>query len=314
LNPYSYENHIPDAELLLKKETPRFLHYEVQFQSALDTGYPENSVVKGEYYQPEVGYKVPLVILVHGMGDYSVLPCKLLARSLLKQGIACFIPYLTIHSRRLPEAIRPSMPYLSPDEWFQVYRFSVVDICQIVDWASGRQELDAERVAVLGISFGGFVSSIVMGIDKRIKAGIFIVTGGNSNKMSWLSRTSQYRKRYPRTETEHMEIQESFYRYLEEVHEKGFENVTPTNQSFLTDPLTFGVYLKERPVLMINARKDKYIPRETVTEFWKACGEPEIKWIPSGHTTIWLWYPAIRRSIETFLHSSLGVSGDSGMK
>ena len=308
MNPYNYENGISDVKSRLKEDTPKLLHYEIQFRSALDTGYSENSVVKGEYYQPRVERKAPLAILVHGMGDHSVIPCKLLARSLLRQGVASFIPYLTIHSRRIPKDIRDHLPYLTPDEWFQSYQISVVDIRQIVDWAYGRAELDAQQVATLGISFGGFVSAITMGIDTRIRAGVFIVTGGNSNKISWLSKDNQYRKRYPRTEAEHLEIQSSYARYLEEISEKGFENVTPDNQSFLTDPMTFASYLKGRPVLMINALWDRYIPREAATELWQACGRQSIKWIPSGHTSIWLWYPTIRRTIETFLTSSLGIS------
>jgi len=311
LNPYSYENSIPDVESRLKEDTPELLHYEIQFRSALDTGYPENGIVKGEYYQPRVEHKVPLVILVHGMGDHSVIPCKLLARSMVKRGVACFIPYLTIHSKRIPKAMLAHMPYLNPDEWFQCYRVSVVDIRQIIDWAYSRTELDAKQVAALGISFGGFVSAIAMGVDTRIKAGIFIVTGGNSNKISWLNGVSQYRKRYRRTEAEHLEIQSSYASYLKDVSEKGFDNVTPINQSFLTDPLTFSGYIKGRPVLMINARWDKYIPRETVTELWVACGQPAIKWIPSGHSSVWLWYPAIRRSVATFLNSCLDISSES---
>jgi len=308
MNPYNYENGITDVKSRLKENTPKLLHYEIQFRSALNTGYSENSIVKGEYYQPRVEYKVPLAILVHGMGDHSIIPCKLLARSLLKQGIACFIPYLTIHSKRIPKAMRANMPYLNPDEWLQCYRISVVDIRQIVDWAYGRTELDTQRVAILGISFGGFVSAITMGIDTRIRAGVFIVTGGNSNRISWLSKNNQYRKRYPRTEAVHLEIQSSYARYLEEISEKGFENVTPDNQSFLTDPMTFASYLKRRPVLMINALWDRYIPREAATELWQACGQPSIKWIPAGHTSIWLWYPTIRRGIVAFLKSYLDIS------
>ena len=309
MNPYSYENSISEVKLHLKKDTPKMAHYTVRFESALHTGYPENSIVEGEYYRPRVEHKMPLAILVHGMGDHSVIPCKLLARSLVRHGVGCFIPYLTIHSRRIPKAMRDHMPYLTPDEWFQTYQLSVVDIRQIIDWAYSRAELNVQQVAVLGISFGGFVSAITMGIDTRIRAGVFIVTGGNSNKISWLSKDNQYRKRYPRTEAEHLEIQSSYARYLEEIPEKSFEDVTPDNQSFLTDPMTFANYLKGRPVLMINALWDKYIPREAATELWQACGRPSIKWIPSGHTSIWLWYPTIRRNIVAFLKSNLDISG-----
>jgi hypothetical protein len=151
-----------------------------------------------------------------------------------------------------------------------------------------------------------------MGIDKRINGGVFIVTGGNSNKISWLSKNNQYQRRYKRTNDEHQEIQRKYVKYLKEIAEKGFDNVTTDNQSFVTDPLTFASKLKGRPIQMINALYDKYIPREAVIELWQACGQPAIKWIPSGHVSIWLWYPAIHRTIITFLKSSCIVNGSYG--
>ena len=304
MNPYHYESSKQVADLRLKKDTPRSLHYTVEFPSAVNTGYVENGVVRGEYYWPKVSHKTPLAILAHGMGDVSMIPCKLLARALLKQGIACFLPYLTVHSTRIPKAMREHFPYLTPDEWFLSYRLSVIDIRQIIDWADSRTELDRDRIAAVGISFGGFISAIAMGIDSRIKAGVFITTGGNSEKMNRLGKAAIYRKGYERTEAEHHDIESSYASYLAEVAEKGFENVVPERQSFLNDPLTFATYLKGRPVLMINALKDKYIPREAATELWQASGQPPIKWIPSGHSTIWLWYPVIRRDITAFLKSS----------
>ena len=123
--------------------------------------------------------------------------------------------------------------------------------------------------------------------------------------MNWLSKAGIYRKRYPQTEVEYRETQNAYAAYLEEVSEKGFESVIPSRQSFLTDPLTYAGYLKERPVLMINARWDRYIPRETAIEFWQACGKPLIEWIPTGHATIWFWYPVIRRLITNFLKTSI---------
>ena len=148
-----------------------------------------------------------------------------------------------------------------------------------------------------------------MGIDRRIKAGVFVVTSGNSSKISWLSQTNQYRKRYPRTESEYLEIQKNYDQYLKDISTKGFSNVIPGNQSFYTDPLTFAGDLRGKPILMINALWDKYIPKETVTELWHALGEPTIKWIPSGHTSLWLWYRTIQRSIMTLFSCYLGISG-----
>ncbi len=106
------------------------------------------------------------------------------------------------------------------------------------------------------------------------------------------------------TQDEYHEIQRDYARYLTEVAEKGFENVTPVRKNFLIDPMTFASYLRGRSVLMLNALWDEYIPKETTLDFWEACGKPTINWFPGTHTTFWLWYPLIRRRIAHFLSST----------
>ena len=303
MNPYLYDNRPDEGEIKLKKDTRHYLQYRVRLKNPLDIVHPENEVILGDYYIPKSRTIHPLMILVHGMGDYSRIPCTMLARKLVRQNIACFVPYLTIHSKRLPKAYKSDMPYLTPQQWFEVYRVSVVDIQRIIDWASARDEIDPERIFITGISFGGFVSSISMGIDERIKAGVLIVTGGNANKISWLSKSSRYRKKYPRSESEHNSVLEKYRQYLNDVEKYGFDNVDAENISYYSDPLTFAHKLRERPVLMINAEKDKYLHEETVIELWEALGKPRIEWIPAGHVTLWFRYSSIYRMISEFLKS-----------
>jgi cephalosporin-C deacetylase-like acetyl esterase len=307
-NPYTYSRNGDKVELTITEQNSGFTHYFAQFQSAIDTGYPEMQKVQGEFFIPKSVSKPPLAILVHGMGDYSVIPCRWLAGSLLKKGVACFIPYLGIHSRRIPESMKERMPYLTPDEWFDIYRTSVTNIRQVVDFAATRDEVDSRRIVTMGISFGGFVSSIAMALDDRIKAGVLIVSGGNQNKMSWLSKDSGYRDKFPRSEEEHDNVLNCYSEYLRQVSEKGFENVAADNNSFLTDPMTFAENLKGRPVFMINALNDKYIPHEAVIDFWKAMGEPPIRWVSSGHTSLWLHYPSVRSDIFNFLRTNGFIS------
>lgn len=308
MNPYKYDSVQNEGQVKLKKETRNFLQYKVSLKNPLDIVYPENEVITGDYYLPKGGNNHPFMVIVHGMGDYSRIPCNMLARKLIKQNVACFVPYLTIHSKRLPKAYKSDMPYLTPRQWFEVYRISVVDICRIIDWASNRDEIDAEKIYITGISFGGFISSISMGVDNRIRGGILIVTGGNANKISWLSKSSRYRKKYPRSESEHNNILVKYRKYLDEVEKNGFDNVDAEDMSFYSDPLTFACNIRYRPVLMINAEKDKYLHEETVIELWEALGKPQIVWVPSGHVTLWLRYSSIYRTISEFLKPLLSNS------
>jgi len=310
MNPYNYANGEQNFSLQLKQTTPRWLRYSVDFPTAHPTQYEECNTVRGEYFQPQDVDKAPLVILLHGMGDASLVPCNFLARALAKRGMACFVLRFVFHSSRMPEAIKKRFPALTPEEWHESYQISVTDVQQIADWANSRAEIDEEQIAVIGMSFGGFISAITMGIDKRIKAGVFIITGGNSEKIGQKGRKFSIRKRYRRSEAEYNHIQDCYAQYLSEVAEKGFENATPARNSFLTDPMTFASYLRERPILMLNARWDEYIPKESTLDLWEACGRPAIAWFPATHSSIWLWYPFILRRIYRFLSSTFGIKNE----
>lgn len=310
MNPYSYERNKVQAELTVRQEKGKWRRYAVQFPPTYSTPNLKDSAVVGEYYEPRIASGAPLAILIHGIGDSSVIPCRLLARTLVGTGVACFILYLVFHSSRLPESMKNRILALSAEEWFEAYQLSVINVCQVMDWAASRKELDPRETAVFGISFGGFVSAITMGIDDRIKAGVFVLAGGNGEKMAKLSNPNRYRS-YSRGDSEYQEIQESYSRYLSEVAENGFENAIPARKSFLTDPMTFAAYLRGRPLLMINARHDEYIPRETALDFWEACGRPPIKWFPTGHATLWLLYPLVKHHVVNFLRSHLRVPGKS---
>ncbi|MGB8706467.1 MAG: alpha/beta hydrolase family protein [Dehalococcoidia bacterium] len=307
MNPYNYQRQDIQANVQLKETTSRWLRYEVDFPTAYVADNEENNVVVGEYFQPRNIDRAPLAIVIHGWGDRSAIPCQLLARTLAKKGIAAFILYLVFHSSRMPETMKSHMPYITPEDWFEGYRASVIEVHQIIDWASSRPELDQERIAVLGISLGGFVSEIAMGLDKRIKAGVFMVAGGNSEKITWITRSEAIIKGHGCTEAECREVRSHYPQYLTETAEKGFGNVIPFKDCFLTDALTFAPYLRERPVLMLNAMWDKTIPKEATLDFWEACHKPPIVWLPGTHVTFWLWYPVIAQKITGFLSSTFGT-------
>jgi len=296
MNPYSYSNVKPHFNLRLEKTTSKWSRYEVNFPITRATGYEENNTARGEYFRPSQRHDSPLAILIHGWGDHSVIPCKLLANALVRKGIACFILYLVFHSSRMPKAMKEHLPHLTPEDWFEGYVTSVIEVRQIVDWASRMEEINEKQIAVIGTSLGGFIAAISMGIDERISAGAFLLSGGNYENPAWLKK-----KRDNHMEAECCEAEKLYSQYLTEVAEKGFENVSPVKKSYLTDPMTFASNLRQRPVLMINALRDKHIPKQATLDFWQACGKPDIRWFPTGHASIWLLYPLIRKQIIDFL-------------
>jgi hypothetical protein len=231
----------------------------------------------------------------------------MLAKALAKKGIAGFILYSVMHSKRMPASVLKRFPHLTSHEWFESHRISVIDLRQVIDWAESRTEINAGKIAAVGISFGGIISAIAMGIDERIKAAGLIITGGNSTKIGWETRASDYNKGRKQTKEGYEKTLKSYMKYLADVEEKGLEKVTPPLESFWIDPMTFAHRLRQRPVLMINALWDLAIPKEATLDFWKAAGKPPISWLPATHPTIWLWYPLIRGKIVRFLKSAFDM-------
>jgi cephalosporin-C deacetylase-like acetyl esterase len=302
INPYVYTKQSDGFNSRLIEESKLGLRYSVSFPSAQTDGCLGNNPVKGEFLLPKLQGKMPLTILVHGMGGSSVSPCRRIAGTLAQKGFASFILYLIFHKNRAHEIVQKKYPNLTTEEWFESYRISVTEVRQVMDWAGSRPEILQDQVSVVGISYGSFVSSIAMALDDRFKSGVFIVSGGNSEK---LTKNSLFlRWQYKCNRAEYLENQEYYQQYLAEVAEKGFEKAESGKKIYLTDPMTFATYLKNRPVMMLNAMWDEMIPKSATLDLWQSYGKPPIYWYPATHASIWLWYPLMGSRIADFLKST----------
>lgn len=313
MNPYDYSRTKSDFNLQLKETKPEWFCYKVSFASAYPIQYQESNTVWGEYSIPRSGDHFPFAIILHALGDKSLIPCRMLATHLAEMGIASFVLYLIFHSCRIPKSMRGRFMPVTASEWLEAYQISVIDVRQVLDWAYEREKIDNQRIAIIGMSLGGMVSAVAMGVDKRITAGAFLVTGGNLEEITWNGQTRITRRvrNDPRccTQEECHYVYNQYPQYLADIAEKGFENVAPAKECFLFDPMTFACYLRERPILMINALRDRAIPRRSTLDFWEACGKPPIIWLPSTHITSFFCYPFISRKITTFLQSTFKMEG-----
>ena len=304
MNPFDYDQGTGSFDL--KPVLSNSLHdvFKVSFTTAAVPKIIGTDTVNAEYYLPKTDHSSPFVILLHGMGRTSVIPPTLMARLLADSGIACFVPRLVVHPSRTPK-LSAGRRRLSPEEWLDAYRASVIETRQIIDWAQNRTEIDPARIAVLGISFGAFAAAITMGRDKRVSAGVLIECGGNSININRLSAVM--RTRYPGPALDHEKLLAEYSSFLEEVARVGFDSAKPAHQSFLNDPLTYAGDLKGRPLLMINAKNDELIPPATARDLWNATGRGDILWLPGMHITVWIRYRAISRKVKSFLTSVFGI-------
>jgi dipeptidyl aminopeptidase/acylaminoacyl peptidase len=148
------------------------------------------------YYRPAnvpKGKKLPVVISIHGGPESQALPtfsptAQFLANEL---GVAMLVPNVRGSSGY-------GKSYLALDN-AEKREDSVKDIGALLDWIARQPELDADRVAVQGGSYGGYmVLASLMHYSDRIRAGVDIV--GISHFGTFLENTESYRRDLRRAE------------------------------------------------------------------------------------------------------------------
>jgi pimeloyl-ACP methyl ester carboxylesterase len=301
MHPYDCTVVDPSFEMHLIATTSHRSHYTVVLPLAQPGSWAKDNTIFGDLFIPPDMKSVPMAILVSGLGDESMIPCLMIARHLVKQGIAAFVLRPVIRSSQEPETLNGDLLPSTPEEWLDAFKVSVTHIRRVIDWSIGRDEVDEKRIAVIGASMGGMISAVAMGVDQRISSGVFITTGGNLEEISWEGKNEAVRVGHNCTREECHEVYSKYPRYLDDVAQKGLHNITPSKECFLFDPLTFAAFLRNRRLLMINALQDEVIPKHSATHFWEACGKPQIVWLYATHTSIFSQQATINKEISSFL-------------
>jgi uncharacterized protein len=131
----------------------------------------------------------------------------------------------------------------------ETVRQGVKDYRRAIDWLSTRKDVKADRIGAVGYSLGSIMSSILAGVDTRVRS-IALCVGGDPT-VAYTGDTD------PATKQRGLETSSSLY----------IEHVAP------------------RPVLMLNGKKDDIIPKAATDKLYAAAKDPkEIRWFDSGHT------------------------------
>jgi dipeptidyl aminopeptidase/acylaminoacyl peptidase len=173
-----------------------------QFAEPVVIEYPTFDTVDGKarmipafYYRPngKSGEPSPVVIYIHGGPEDQFTPKfdPNLSYFIEELGIAVLAPNVRGSSGY-------GKTYLLLDN-AEKREDSVKDIGALLDWIAGRPELDSDRVAVAGGSYGGYmVLASMVHFSDRLACGVDIF--GVSNFVTFLKNTSEYRQDLRRVE------------------------------------------------------------------------------------------------------------------
>jgi len=145
------------------------------------------------YYSPPGPGPHPVVISIHGGPESQARPwfSSTYQMWLAKLGVAILVP-------NVRGSAGYGKTYVSLDNGFK-REDSVRDIGALLDWIDANPELDAERVAVFGGSYGGYmVLSSAVHYSDRLVAAVDIV--GISSFVTFLENTQDYRRDLRRVE------------------------------------------------------------------------------------------------------------------
>lgn len=237
---------------------------KVHFPSAVRRGVPSD-LVHGVYFEPrrEGDGRVPAAVVLHHTGG-SFEGEAILARHLARHGVAALTIELPNYgSRKTPGSRRGFLDADDVEQVHEGFRQAVIDARRAADFLRSRPEVDPDRVGVVGISLGAIVGATAAGVDPRFARAVLVVGGGDLAKI--------------------LENAPEAARVRERLKGKGVTPELLARGLASVDPVTFARRLRADDVLMLNAKSDEIIPRESTVALWRRAGYPEIRWYDGGH-------------------------------
>jgi dipeptidyl aminopeptidase/acylaminoacyl peptidase len=236
---------------------PELLHYPT-----FDMRGDKQRMIPAFIYRPSGPGPHPVIIHVHGGPESQYRPgFNGRAQTWVGElGAAVIAP-------NIRGSTGYDLEYLALDNDFR-REDAVRDIGALLDWIAEQPDLDQERVAIHGASYGGYVvlASAVHYSD-RLRAGVDVV--GISNFVSFLENTEDYRRAFRRYE----------YGDERDPEMRAFlERISPLNNVDRIDI----------PLLVVQGRNDPRVPAsesEQIVEALRERGQPVwyIEALNEGH-------------------------------
>jgi len=184
-----------------------------------------------------------------------------LAKALVNRGF--MVARLERRKMELEETTDTALPS-------KALRAALMDGRRLLDILETRDDVDPERIASAGVSVGGILACLLHGTDARVKAGIFIMPGGDVPEILADSRERPIRAFRNNVMSRESLDTEGFI----ERQRPLFENLDPIDYAGGIDPAS---------VFFASSRFDRIIRPPHTEALWKALGEPSWTRMPIGH-------------------------------
>ncbi len=252
--------------------------WDVTFPSPVVTPHACNNTVHAEFYRSKRDGRRPAVIVLHILGGDFPLS-RLFCNRLAQQGVSALFVKMPFYGPRRDENSKRRMVSINPDETVEGMTQAVLDIRRSVAWLAARDDVDAGRIGIFGISLGGITGGLAASIEPQIGHVCLLLAGGDIGRVALDSpELKKVRGALPKSMTD----KETLIKTLAVI-----------------DPVTYAERAKGKRILMLNASHDEVIPKACTLSLWKGFGEPEIAWYSGGHYSVIFHLP---RALERVAH------------
>ena len=274
------DHRFPFEERLLETSSTTFTLSEVTFPSPVTTAVAINNTVPCEFFRAHRSNPGPGVVVLHILGGDFALS-RAFSRTLASNGCSALFVKMPYYGPRRPPGSKLRMISFDPHETVSGMTQAVLDIRRATAWLGTQPEVDPKRLGILGVSLGGITGALAATAEPRLDRICLILAGGDIGQVAWESKVlTPLRERWVAGGG----TRESLTELLKTV-----------------DPVTYGVNVRGRQVLMLNARHDEVIPPACTTSLWTAFGQPTIVWWDAGHVSAAQYmFQGLSRAVKFF--------------
>lgn len=200
---------------------------------------------------------LPVIILIHGSHQEKEF-VEQICTPFNEAGFAmvCFDQYMRA-SRKVSGGLRDTTLAFRDR-----CRKTVHEAQRLIDYLVTRPDIDANRIYLIGASYGAITGTVALARDKRFRAGALVVGGGNWHILAQAP-----------------EVRQSLPRWM-----WPFAGMLMSVVAGPADPVRHAAQTAGTPVLMLNGSNDKVVIPEAGQALFDALGEPkEIRWYPVDH-------------------------------
>jgi dienelactone hydrolase len=269
-----YDPSLPlNAEVVERTPKDGYILEKVYFESR-----PGEKVPTFFTFPPDATGKLPLIVFLHGIGQNKDF-IEEITLPFNQNGFAmATFDQSTRGERKLPK---------DKGAWEEVKAFfdrpwkTVNDARRLLDYCMTRDDIDMQRIYLVGASYGAITGSTFAAFDQRVKAAALVYGAGNIEQMLDARMiNAEVATQYPQLEPL-LPYVRSFAAYV----------LDPA------DPIHYVDNISPRPVLFQNGRDDGLIATVAAEALQAKAGEPKtILWYEGDH--IGLHRPTVARVLQ----------------